>query len=256
MTRLFTLFLFLAYLMNPDTSTAQSTDGNRAREIFEEVEHRRNKITYEQTDMQMVIYDSRGRTRNRSLTSFSFRQGHEEKSLLVFDAPANVQGTSFLTLSDGSNEVQKLYLPALDRVQTITASQKGDRFMGSDFTYEDLGDQDSDDFEFELIEENDSEAILKAVKPESDQYAYIHFYIDTERYTLTKAEYFNEDNEMIKRLKAENFTNVDQDVWRANKMTMFDLRENRKTELVWSNRTINQEIPAWRFTERAFRRAN
>ncbi len=250
------LCFLLALFLIPDSPRAQATNDNRAREIFEEVEHRRNKITYEQTDMQMVIYDSRGRTRNRSLTSYSFTQGDEEKSLLVFEAPANVQGTSFLTLSNGSNEVQKLYLPALGRVQTITASEKGDRFMGSDFTYEDLGDQNPDDFEFELIEENDSEAILRAVKPESDQYAYIHFYIDTERYALTKAEYFNEDNEMIKRLEAENFTNVDQDVWRANKMTMFDLRENRKTELVWSNRTINQKIPAWRFTERAFRRAN
>lgn len=250
--RLFGLLLFLFF---PFILSAQDQD-QRAREIFEEVEERRNKITYEQTDMQMVIYDSRGRTRNRTITSYSYAKDEEEKSLLIFEKPANVKGTGFLTLSDGNEEVQKLFLPALGRVQTITASQKGDRFMGSDFTYEDLGDQNPDDYTFELISEDEQTAVLRAVKKENSQYAYVKFYIHTGRYALEKAEYFNENNEMIKRLEAEDFTNVDQDVWRANKMTMFDLRENRKTELAWSNRTINKTIPAWRFTERVFRRSN
>lgn len=248
-------FGLLLFLLSPFILHAQDQD-QRAKEIFEEVEERRNKITYEQTIMQMVIYDSRGRTRNRTITSYSYAKGEEEKSLLIFEKPANVKGTGFLTLSDGKDEVQKLFLPALGRVQTITASQKGDRFMGSDFTYEDLGDQNPDDYTFELISEDTQTAVLRAVKKENSQYAYIHFHIDIEKYTLFKAEYFNEKDEMIKRLEAEDFINADQDVWRANKMTMFDLRNKRKTELAWSNRTINETIPAWRFTERVFRRSN
>ncbi|XWN37303.1 MAG: outer membrane lipoprotein-sorting protein [Balneola sp.] len=232
--------------------SAQSSE--RATEIFEEVDARRSKITYEKTDMQMIIYNSRGNTRNRSINSFSFNEGDVEKSLLVFEEPANVRGTGFLTLTDGNNEVQKLYLPALGRIQTITASQKADRFMGSDFTYEDLGDQNPDDYEFQLIEENESTAVLRAVKTESSQYAYIRFYINTERYSLEKAEYFDEDAEMIKRLEAEDFTNVDANIWRANKMTMYDLKAERKTELIWSNRVINESIPEWRFTERGLKR--
>ncbi len=246
-----TTFLFFILAV---PSIAQNSD--RATKIFEEVDARRSKIKFEQTDMKMIIYNSRGNTRNRSINSFSFSGGKEEKSLLVFEEPANVRGTGFLTLNDGSNEVQKLYLPALNRVQTITASQKADRFMGSDFTYEDLGDQNPDDYDFELIEESESLAILRAVKKENSQYAYIRFYINTNRYSLEKAEYFNKDGKMIKRLEAENFTNVDANIWRANKMTMFDLRTNRKTELVWSNRVINKPIPGWRFTERALKRGS
>lgn len=228
---------------------------NRATEIFEEVDTRRSKITYEKTDMKMVIYNSSGNTRIRSINSFSFNEGEEEKSLLLFEEPANVRGTGFLTLSDGNTEVQKLYLPALGRIQTITASQKADKFMGSDFTYEDLGDQNPDDYEFELITENETTAVLRAVKIDDSQYAYIKFYINTERYSLEKAEYFNDDDEMIKRLEAENFSNVDSNIWRANKMTMYDLRANRKTELIWSNRAINESIPDWRFTERGLKRS-
>ena len=248
------LSVFLIPVLFSSLSIAQSSD--RATEIFEEVDARRSKIAYEQTEMNMVIYNSKGNTRNRSINSFSFNEGEEEKSLLLFEEPANISGTGFLTLSDGNNEVQKLYLPALGRIQTITASQKADKFMGSDFTYEDLGDQNPDDYDFELIEEKDNTAVLRAVKKENSQYAYIKFYINTERYSLEKAEYFNEKDEMIKRLKAENFTNVDSNIWRANKMTMYDLKADRKTELLWSNRTINESIPGWRFTERGLKRGN
>ena len=245
--------LFLIFILFSSLTFAQNSE--RATEIFEEVDARRSKITYEITDMKMVIYNSGGSTRVRSISSFSFNEGDQEKSLLVFEEPANVRGTGFLTLSDGSNEVQKLYLPALGRIQTITASQKADRFMGSDFTYEDLGDQNPDDYDFELISEDNNTAVLRAVKKENSQYAYIKFYINTDRYSLEKAEYFNEDDEMIKRLEAENFTNVDSDIWRANKMTMFDLKAERKTELIWSNRVINESIPEWRFTERGLKRS-
>jgi hypothetical protein len=247
------LLISVLVLFSIQPTVAQNSD--RASEIFEEVDLRRSKITYEKTDMQMVIYSSKGSTRNRAISSFSYNNGDEEKSLLVFEEPANVNGTGFLTLSDGSNEVQKLYLPALGRIQTITASQKADRFMGSDFTYEDLGDQKPDDYSFELIEENENTAVLKAIKKENSQYAYIMFYIDLERYSLEKAEYFNDNDEMIKRLEAEDFTNVDSNIWRANKMTMYDLKADRKTELIWSNRIINETIPSWRFTERGLKRS-
>ena len=127
--------------------------------------------------------------------------------------------------------------------------------MWSDFTYEDLGNQNPNDYDLELISQKSSLAILKAVKKENSQYAYIRFYINTDRYSLEKAEYFDEDNEMIKRLEAEDFTNVDENLWRANKMTMYDLKAERKTELIWSNRVINESIPEWRFTERGLKRS-
>ncbi len=249
-TRFWSILFTLCAL--PTLVLAQNSE--RATQIFEEVDARRNSITYERTDMNMVIYDSRGRTRKRVLTSYSYAKGDEEKTLLQFEEPANVRGTGFLTLNDGSNEVQKLYLPALGRIQTITSSQKGDRFMGSDFTYEDLGDQNPDDYDFEFLSEEGNTAILKATKKDDSQYAYIKFYINTERYALEKAEYFDEEDTMVKRLEASNFSNVVDNVWRANTMVMFDLSANRKTELNWSNRVINENIPDWRFTERALRR--
>lgn len=229
-------------------------DDPEARKIFEEVDQRRNKIDSEKADMQMIIYDSKGNTRNRSLRSFSMNEEETSKSLLIFEAPANVRGTAFLSVSEGPEEVQKLYLPALGQIQIISAAEKGDRFMGSDFTYEDLGDQDPEDYDFEMYSKSDTTYILKAEKIESSEYSYLYFYIDPDRYVLQKIEYFNEDESMIKRLVASDYTQVLEEVWQPGKMVMYDLRNDRKTELTWSNREVNASIPDWRFTERGLRR--
>ncbi|MDZ7716921.1 MAG: outer membrane lipoprotein-sorting protein [Balneolaceae bacterium] len=236
-------------------ATSQVAESDpEARKIFEEVDRRRDKISFEQSDMKMIIYNSRGQTRERLIQSFSSNRDGNSNSLLIFEEPANVAGTGFLTISEGADEIQKLYLPALDRIQVISASQKSDRFMGSDFTYEDLGDQDPEDYRFELESKTDSAFVLKAEKKESSQYHYIRFYIDSEKYALVQAEYFDEDDTMIKRLESTGFQNVMEDVWRPRTMTMYDLINDRKTTLSWSNRTFNESIPAWRFTERGLKR--
>lgn len=230
------------------------TNEEEARSIFEKVEERRASISTETAVMEMTIADSRGRTRNRSMRMWGRTEGDNSSSLIVFSDPGNVRGTAFLTIRQNGESSQKLYLPSIGRVQTISAGERGDRFMGSDFTYEDLGDQQAEDYEFVWLEEQDSTYRIRANKPDSDQYDYVEFFIDRERYTLNEIHYFNSNDEMIKRLEAESFEQVTDELWLPSKMTMYDLREDRNTEITWSEREINISIPAWRFSERGLRR--
>jgi len=245
--------LSIISLLLPIFALAQNDDP-RARKIFEEVDKRRSSVTNETAEMQMVIHNGNGNKRVRTLKSFSYNSGEISKSLLIFEEPANVRGTAFLNVSEGSNEMQKLFLPALQRIQTISASQKSDRFMGSDFTYEDLGDQNPGDYNFSFTAETDSAYILRATKTDDSQYDHFRFYIDPEKYTLSRVEYFNAQDKMIKKLLAENFQQLNDQLWQPRKMTMYDLENDRRTELTWSDRTTGSSIPQWRFTERGLRR--
>ncbi|MDX1672072.1 MAG: outer membrane lipoprotein-sorting protein [Balneolaceae bacterium] len=248
------ILVTLLFLFPLLVSSQQITDDPEARKIFEELDRRREQITWEKSDMKMVIYDSRGRTRNRSIQSYNYNEGSISKSLLIFESPANVKGTAFLTIDQGKEELQKLFLPALNKVQIISASEKSDRFMGSDFTYEDLGDQDPEDYVFELKEQRDTSFVLLARKTEKSQYDRLIFYIDSEKYAIQRVEYFDVQDAMIKRLVASDYQQVLEEVWRPNAMVMYDLENDRKTELAWSNRVIGEPIPEWRFTERGLRR--
>jgi len=226
-----------------------------ARQTFEEFDARRSAITYETATLQMRIVDPRGRVREREMQSWSHQDGDDSKSLVRFQAPADVRGTGFLTIREGGSEVQRLFLPALNRIQTIASGQRGDRFMGSDFTYEDMGDQDPDDFTFRTLEENASAGtiLIKADRKESTTYAYAHFLIDTKRYVLLEAEYFSDSGQVLRKLESENLVEVRDGIWRANKLTMRDLKANRFTELIWKSRTLDEPISQSMFTERELR---
>lgn len=232
----------------------QQHDDARAREIFEELDARRDAITYETSTMEMLIIDDRDRERRREMKSYTYNEGEVSKSLTVFEAPADVRGTGLLNIEEGDEEVQRLYLPAVGRIQTVSGSQRSDRFMGSDFTFEDLGNQNPDEFDFELLQEDEEEIKLLATPQDDSQYAYIHFYIDAERLVLRQADYFNEEDERIKELTARDYENVRDNIWRPNTMIMRDLKAERRTELRWTDRSFDEPIPERHFTERQLRR--
>ena len=251
------LSLLLPFLiLFPTSILAQEriSDEKQARAIFEEVDDRRNSIESETARMEMVITDPRGRTRSRAMQSWNVVDGENNKSLIVFSDPGNVRGTGFLSVNENGSTIQRLYLPSVGRIQTISSTERGDRFMGSDFTYEDLGDQDPDDYEFEWLEDHGDHYRIRALKPDSDQYSYVIFEIVKKTYALQKVHYFNNSDEQIKRLEAAQLEQITDRLWSPAKMTMYDLREDRKTEITWSNREINASIEEWRFTERGLRR--
>ncbi|MCC5940755.1 MAG: outer membrane lipoprotein-sorting protein [Balneolaceae bacterium] len=250
------LFSLISILFFAFSLAAQEriTDEAEARAIFEEVEERRNSIQSETAIMEMVITDNRGRTRSRTMQSWIKNDGDDTSSLIVFSAPGNVRGTGFLSVNEDGSTTQRLFLPSVGRIQTIGSSERGDRFMGSDFTYEDLGDQNPDDYDFEWLEEHDEIFLIRASKSDSDQYSYVKFEIIKETYALKTIHYFDENDNQIKRLEAEQFEEISDGLWSPAKMTMFDLREDRKTEISWSEREVNSTIEDWRFTERGLRR--
>lgn len=229
--------------------TAQVDD---ARTIYEELDARRNAIVYETATLQMRIVDQRGRVRERELESWSYSKDVYNKTFVRFVAPADVRGTGFLTIKEGPSEVQRLFLPALNRVQTISSAQKGDRFMGSDFTYEDMGDMEPDNFDFETIERNDADnrILIKATANESGSYAVAHFLIDTQRFVLISADYFNTENQLLRQLLSDDIVEVRDGIWRANKLTMKDVKTGRYSEIIWKSRTLDEPIQDVIFTER------
>lgn len=92
--------------------------------------------------MHMTLINRRGRTRERTVLFLSKDYGKDTKSITYFESPADVKGTGFLQseYDDPSKEDDRwLYLPALKKVRRITGSSKNEYFMGTDFTYDDIG---------------------------------------------------------------------------------------------------------------------
>lgn len=248
--------ILLTIQLSASTTFGQSANEEEARQVYEELDRRLRAVVYETATLNMRIVDPRGRVRERNLDLWSFSEGDDRRSLVRFNAPADVRGTGLLTINDGTNEVQRLFLPSLNRIQSISGNQRGDRFMGSDFTFEDLRSQDPDAFEFTTLT-HDREAGRMTVRGDrttTSTYAWAEFHIDTERYILLKAVYFDADGNAIRELTAGNITEVRDGIWRANELTMRDLRADRYTILEWTSRTIDEPINRNVFTERFLQR--
>lgn len=103
--------------------------------------------------MKMTIRDASG-ARERILVNRSLRVPGGRKTLIFIEAPADVRGTGFLGIdydAGARTDEQWLYLPKLRRVARVPASGKSDAFIGSDFSYADLAQQDPEDFETKLL---------------------------------------------------------------------------------------------------------
>ena len=116
-------------------------------------------------DLRMKLFDRRDRLRERALTLVTLR-GREapgapktapdgDRLLIRFTYPNDIRGTSFLVWKHPRGEDERfLYLPSLGRVRRIAGSEAQESFVGSDFSYEDIGGRELEDFTYTLLDEN------------------------------------------------------------------------------------------------------
>ncbi len=136
-----------ALALPPDTKDARAI----MRAAFENRGGQRSR-----SKMKMTIRDKAG-VRERVMLNKSLRFEGGRKNLILIEAPADVRGTGFLSIDydkGGRADEQWLYLPRLRRTTRVPASGKSDAFVGSDFSYADLSQQDPEDFDLKLLAES------------------------------------------------------------------------------------------------------
>jgi outer membrane lipoprotein-sorting protein len=108
----------------------------------------RNRIQSDtvSTRSRMVISAANGSTTERVIDQYSKddAQGNE-RMMIVFQSPASVRGTRFLTIDRASGDSDRwIFLPSLGKVRRIAASESGSNFMGTDFSYDDMSSMSRD----------------------------------------------------------------------------------------------------------------
>jgi hypothetical protein len=108
--------------------------------------------------IRMRLFDRQQRERQRALTLLAMRGGPGrrvpgDRTLVRFTYPNDIKGTAFLVWEHPTASDERfLYLPALGRVRRIAGSEAQESFVGSDFTYEDIGGREFDDYTYRLLD--------------------------------------------------------------------------------------------------------
>ena len=224
-------------------------------EVMQEV-YTRDSGNNMSANLVMTLTNSRGSTRERSIQQYRQNDSDGEKKIMFFLAPSDVKNTSFLSYSyaDGRSDDQWIYLPALNRVKRVASDKKNDSFMGSDFTYDDMGTRhpSSDTHKVIRTETIDGrrcrvvESIPKEAKP---TYAKTLAWVVENEWIGLKKEFYLPNGKVGKKLEIDSYEKTD-GVWVITDMTMSNVDKNSSTRIQMLDVTFNNDLKDSVFTER------
>ena len=230
------------------------------REIIEKV-YTRPTGDDQTSNLTMTLINKSGSERIRKIKQFTKDFGDVEKSIMFFQAPADVKNTSFMSWTyddDSKSDDQWIYLPAIKKTKRISSDSKSDSFMGSDFTYDDLGDRKLDaDTHQRLADETIDDITYYVVestsKDEDYMYSKTKTWIRQDHFIGLKKEFYDEDGDLFKILKVKKFEEVDGIIVIYNS-EMVNTSRNHRTSMVLDNVKINTGISSSKFSERMMTR--
>ncbi|MCF7869921.1 MAG: outer membrane lipoprotein-sorting protein [Candidatus Omnitrophica bacterium] len=159
------------------------------------------------SEVRIAITDSQGRTRNRVFTilRFDIEDGGKQKYYVYFREPAGVRDMVYMVWKHpGEDDDRWLYLPALDLVRRIAASDKRSSFVGSDFLYEDISGRALSLDSHELVSEDKKQYVIRNTpnNPNLVEFSYYDIYINKDNFVPTKAEYYDKEKELFRKIEA------------------------------------------------------
>jgi len=273
------LILFGAYVLAESEKTIATTDKSSQAKVLsvDQIVDRTNHVAYYQgadgrAKAKMTIADSQGRQRIRELTILRWDQPDpnqpkkeqrkdssfcgEQKIYAFFDRPADVYKTVFMVWKHlGKDDDRWMYLPALDLVKRISATDKRTSFVGTHFFYEDVSGRNINDDVHELVKTTKDYYVLKNTPrdPKVVEFAYFEMWIHRESFIVVKTDYYDNQNKKYRTYEALEMKRI-QGYPTVTKAKMTDLRTNGNTIAEYSNIKYDIGIPKSIFTERYLRK--
>lgn len=187
--------------------------------------------------MRMKLINKRGRSRIRKFESWSMDIGRDTKTILFFKSPPDVSGTGFLTwdYDDPDKEDDRwLYLPAMKKTRRISGnSAKSENFMGSDFTYDDMGNRNIDEDKHKLLKSEkiggrDCWVVESVPKGGDEVYSKKISWISKNDLIGLKMEFYDNMGGLLKTLTVSDIRKV-KNIRTAHKLVMDNYRTRHKT---------------------------
>jgi outer membrane lipoprotein-sorting protein len=254
---------------------AQNAKGLTADEVARRVRDRDTGRDSRAT-LRMKLFDRHDRARERVLTLLTL-QGRGapgapatapdgDRLLIRFTYPNDIRGTSFLVWEHPQSDDERfLFLPSLARVRRIAGTEAQESFVGSDFTYEDIGGREFEDYTYALVEENTSwspsaGAARPAWRLESRRkngavpFPRVVSVVLKDNYVVVQADIYNKRDEKQKVYTVRRLEQV-KGVWTVMDAVMTNAIEKSRTELTIDAADYNVGLAEADFSRRELERA-
>lgn len=225
--------------------------------------------------LRMKLYDRHDRARERGLTLVTLRgkgapgipatAPDGDRLLIRFTYPNDIKGTGFLVWEHPQSDDERfLFLPALGRVRRIAGSETQESFVGSDFTYEDIGGREFEDYTYALLDENASWAppggaarpawrLESRRKGGSVQFPRVVSLVLKDSFVVGQADIYNRRDEKQKVYTVRRLEQI-KGVWTVMDAEMTNSSEKSRTELIIEAADYNVGLKETDFSRRELER--
>jgi uncharacterized protein len=218
--------------------------------------------------LTMKMIDKRGKERLRETVGYRKYFGDEKRTVLFYLTPRNVKDTGFLTYDYPNIETdddQWLYLPALRKSRRISASDRGDYFLGTDFSYDDIkkeGKIEINDYHFttlrkEVINGKDA-LVIEGIPVDKETakelgYGRVISWIDTSNWVVIQAKYWDRKLNELKTLSIGDVRQVE-GIWTRHQLHIQNHKTGHMTQFVFSDVDYSSPVKDSLFTRQALSR--
>lgn len=237
-----TTSLALAVFIGSSVPVYAQTPEELGLQITKQVNEQNDGFGDSTSTMKMTLINRSGKKSIRSMRAKTLETPNDgDKSMTIFDEPADVKGTASLTYSHAVEaDEQWLFLPALKRVKRISSKNKTGAFMGSEFAFEDISSQEVEKYTYKHLGEEELNGIPVHKIEAYPAYKYSGYtrlvnYIDKERLIGLKVEYYDRKDKLLKVLTLSDYIHHDGKHWRPAKMEMVNEQTGKSTILEFSN---------------------
>jgi len=239
----------------------------------EDIIHHTNYTSYYQgqdgkAKVKMTISDAQNRTRTREFVILrkdvptsddvaSRAYEGEQKMYVYFSRPADVNKMVFMVLKKiTADDDRWLYLPALDLVKRIAASDKRTSFVGSDFLYEDVSGRSLSADKHALIGTDDNYYIVENTPVNADDVEFSKYvmYIHKTTFLPISTEYYDKQGEKYKSYTALAVDTINGHPT-ITKSEAKNLKTGGNTVMEYSKVEYDVGLPDEIFSERFLRKA-
>lgn len=247
--------------------TVAAQDAPTADDVVRAVNTRNDGESLTRT-INIVMTDKRGKTREQTAAAYRKYFGSDKKSTIFYLEPANIKDTAFLTFDyadAAQDDDQWLYIPELRRVRRISSSNRGDYYLGTDFTYEDMKLDtrlSADDYNWsyigtEQVDGNDCHVIegIPVSEETAEELGYGKYkaFVDSEFSFVRKTEIWDVNGNKLKTVLSSDWQQID-DIWAAGKSTAENHKTEHKTVFTFTDIDYASDLDDDLFTEQALKR--
>lgn len=238
------LFLGLTILLAFPVVTQANTPEDKGFEIAARSDRSDRGFIDSEVKLTMTLRNKAGQESNRTLLIKTLELPDEEvgdKSLIVFNNPADIDGTALLSHAKILDpDDQWLYLPALKRTKRISSVNKSGPFVGSEFAFEDFTALELNKYTYKYLREEEYNGMPTDVVERYPRYEHSGYtrqvsWIDQKDFQVRKVEFYDRRGDLLKTLVLEDYKQYEDKYWRSHKMLMVNHQTGKSTDLLYSD---------------------